>query len=131
VGHARCLGRDDGRWGKGYAEGMSIREHALEFVRRFAAGDIDGLAALLTADLRLTGPNLQVTSSAAYLQALRRDPPAPGRATVLSVTDDDDTVAVFWEYEKPAGRLTIAQLFRFRDQHICEMQLVFDRGSGD
>ncbi|KPJ92184.1 MAG: hypothetical protein AMS18_07900 [Gemmatimonas sp. SG8_17] len=106
---------------------MSHREQALEFVRRFAAGDIDGLEPLLTEDFQLAGPYLQVESRAAYLDALRKEPPEPSHVRVLSVTDDDgDTVAVFYEYKKPHMTLTIAQLFRFADQRIREVRLVFD-----
>ena len=111
--------------------GSSHREQALTFVQRFAAGDVEGLAPLLAEDLQLSGPYLEVTSRAAYLEALRHDAPTPGRARVVSVTDDDETVAVFWEYERPRGPLTIAQLFRFRDEHICEIRLVFDRSASD
>ena len=105
---------------------MSHGEQALEFVRRFAAGDVHGLKALLCEDVQFAGPYLQVASRAAYLEALRSEPPEPCDVRVLSVTEDGDTVAVFYEYEKPAVTLTIAQLFRFRDQQICEIRLVFD-----
>ncbi len=105
---------------------MSHREQAVEFVRRFAAGDVDGLELLLAEDLQLAGPYLQVKSRAAYLEALRKDPPEPCGVRVLSVTDDGDTVAVFYEYEKRDTTLTVAQLFRFSDQRINEICLVFD-----
>jgi len=42
---------------------MSQREQALEFVRRFAAGDVDGLEPLLSENLQLAGPYLQVVLS--------------------------------------------------------------------
>ena len=105
---------------------MSHREWAVEFVRRFAAGDIDGLEPLLAQDLQLAGPYLQVKSRAAYLEALRSEPPEPCGVRVLSVTDNGDTVAVFYEYEKRDRTLTIAQLFRFSGQRISEIRLVFD-----
>lgn len=39
----------------------------------------------------------------------------------MSVTDDDDTVAVSHEHEKRARTLMIAQLFRFSGHHISEI----------
>ena len=72
------------------------------------------------------GPYLRVTSRAAYLDALRKDAPEPCRVRVLSVTETGDTVAVFYEYEKPGRTLTIAQLFRFSGQRISDIRLVFD-----
>jgi hypothetical protein len=88
---------------------MNHREQALEFLQRFAFGDINGLEPLLAEDLRLAGPYLRVESRAAYLEALRREPPEPCSIRVLSVTETDDTVAVFYEYEKRDTTLTIAQ----------------------
>ena len=105
---------------------MGHREQALEFVRRFAAGDVDGLEPLLAEDLQLFGPYLQVDSRAAYLSALRSAPPEPCSVHILSVTDDGHAVAVFYDYEKPGGVRTIAQLFRFSDERISEIRLVFD-----
>ena len=105
---------------------MSNRERALEFVKRFAAGDVAGLEPLLSEDLRLAGPFLQVDSRTAYLEVLRHDPPEPCGVRFLSVTESGDAVAVFYEYEKRDGTLTIAQLFRFYDQRIAETRLVFD-----
>jgi hypothetical protein len=105
---------------------MTHREQAVEFVRRFAAGDVDRLEPLLAEDLQLTGPYLRATSRAAYLEALRQGPPEPCRFRILSVTDDGDQVAVFYEYEKPDSTLTIAQLFRFTGERISETHLVFD-----
>jgi hypothetical protein len=54
---------------------MSHRDLALDFLRRFAGGDVDGLEPLLAEDLRLNGPNLELESRTAYLEALRPPPP--------------------------------------------------------
>ena len=62
----------------------------------------------------------------AYLATLRNDPPDASPYEVLSVTESDDGVAVFYDYGKADGALTIAQLFRFKDNLIVEMRLVFD-----
>jgi hypothetical protein len=105
---------------------MTLGDLALAFLHRFAAGDVDGLEPLLAEDLRVKGPYLTVRSRAEYLAALRRDPPEPSGLRVLSVTENDDSVAVFYEYEKRDGTLTVAQLFRFRDDVIYEIRLVFD-----
>jgi hypothetical protein len=48
---------------------MNHREQALEFLRRFAFGDIDGLEPLLAEDLQLAGPYLRVESRAAWRTA--------------------------------------------------------------
>ena len=105
---------------------MNNREEALTFVRRFAAGDVDGLIELLSEDLRVVGPYLRVTSRAAYIEALRRDPPLPYPVRILSVEDDADTVTVSYAYHKSDGELRVDQTFRFVDGRIGEMRVVFD-----
>ena len=71
---------------------------------------------------------IRTTSRSDYLDVLRSAPPASCRARVLSVTEGNDGIAVFWDYEKPGGTLTIAQLFGLRDGRISEIRLVFDTG---
>ncbi len=107
---------------------MDNRENALDFVRHFAAGRLDELEPLLSEDLKLAGPYLTVNSRADYLEALRNDPPEACDYNVLSVTSEDDTVVVIWDYEKEETTLTISQLFRFVDNLISEIRLVFDSG---
>ena len=105
---------------------MRYGDHALQFLERFAAGDVDGLEPLMSEDLRLMGPFLEVDSRADYLEALRRDPPEPCGFNILSVTEESETVAVFYEYEKPDVTLAVAQLFRFEHHLISEIRIVID-----
>ena len=105
---------------------MQNREVVLEFLRRFCDGDVDGLAPLLTADLTVRGALRSFASAAEYLASLRSDPPARCPHQVLSVTEGQDEVSVFYEYGKPDGSLLIAQLFRMRGTRIREMLIVFD-----
>ena len=110
---------------------MDNREVAIEFTRCFCGGDVDGLARLLVDDLRFKGPYHQFGSSAAYLAAVRADPPEESSYRVHSVTEGQEEVSVYWEYQKRDGALTLAQLFGFRDGLISEILLVFDaRESG-
>ena len=105
---------------------MNNREVAMEFIRCFCAGDIEGLAPLLAGDLQFKGPFHQFHSSASYLESLRSDSPEESGYRVLSVTEGDDVVSVFWDYEKKNRTITIAQQFKFRDQVISDVLLVFD-----
>ena len=105
---------------------MHNRDRALDFLKHFCAGDVDALPALLADDLQVTGPLFQFNARAAYLKSLRDDRSEPCGYRILSVTDSEDSVAVFYDYEKPSGTLAVAQLFRFREGQIAEMFLVFD-----
>jgi hypothetical protein len=98
----------------------------MAFIGRFCSGDIDGVASLLAEDLQLTGPLHQFDSRAAYVESLRKDPPEECGYRVLSLTENEDSIAVFYDYEKSAMTLTIAQLFRFRGQQIKDILIVFD-----
>ncbi len=102
------------------------REVALDFVHRFCAGDVDGLASLLADDLRLRGPYLEIDSKKDYLAALSADPPEPTRYRLLSVTEDEGHVAIFYDYEKPDATTCVAQLLRVRDGLVSEIRVVFD-----
>lgn len=64
--------------------------------------------------------------AAEYLDSLRSDPPENCEYKILSVTEDDDAVAAFYEYQKPDKEMTIAQLFRIREKQIQNVLLVFD-----
>lgn len=108
---------------------MTNRETALEYLRYFCAGDIDGLSRLFTADLILDGPFHQFSSAEDYLQSLRNTPPETSNYKLLSITDSDDEVALFYDYIKPHQRVRIAQCFRFRRQQISEILLIFDTRS--
>ena len=110
---------------------MSNREMAMEFLKCFCAGDIDGLAPLLADDLRFKGPLHEFNLSGAYLQSLRDDPPDKCSYRVLSLTQAADHVSIYYDYEKDDGALTVAQLFGFANGKISEILLVFDsRGFG-
>lgn len=105
---------------------MTNREVAMEFLRRFCARDIDGLAPLLAGDLQFTGPFHRFGSSEAYLESLRDDPPEQSSYRVLSVTESADSVSVCYDYEKSNATITVAQLFTFENQKISALLLVFD-----
>jgi ketosteroid isomerase-like protein len=110
---------------------MTHRELALEFIRRFCSGDVEGLTSLLAEDLELQGPRRCFRSRADYLEALRRDPPEIARHRTTAIAEGEDTVAVFWDYQKREGTLRITQHFRFRDGRISEIVLKFDAKGTD
>jgi hypothetical protein len=105
---------------------MTHCEQALAFLSHFCAGDVDALAPLLAGDLRFTGPLFTFDSREAYLESLRASPPDRSGYRILNVTESEDSVAVFYEYEKPDQLLAVAQLFRFKEGQIAEISLVFD-----
>lgn len=105
---------------------MKPRALAEAYIDAFCAGDIKRLATLLAPDLRFAGPLRQFDSRAAYLESLQDDPPVTCAYRVMSAVEDDDAVAVFWEYRKPGAPLVIAQLFKTRDSAIHDIVIVFD-----
>ena len=98
----------------------------MEYLKRFCAGDIDGLEPLLAPNLRFAGTLNTYSSTSEYLDSLRGDPPEKCGYKVVSVTENEDSVAVFYEYQKLEGAVQIAQLFRIKDRKIDDMLLVFD-----
>ncbi len=109
---------------------MTNRERAMEFVASFCAGDVGAIEQLLAEDLVFRGPLVQSDTREEYIKTLRADPPVVVSYTVLSITDNDSEVVVFYEYKKPEEVLTIAQLFQFTEQQrIKKSILVFVVGS--
>lgn len=105
---------------------MSNRETALAFIEHFSRGDIGAMETLMSEDLRFEGPFLEVGSRAEYLEALRQDPSPGCDYRILSITDSEEDVSVFYDLIKESGTLTVAQLFRFEDGLISEILVVFD-----
>lgn len=105
---------------------MTNREVVLEYLRCFCAADIDSLESLLAVDLDFSGTFHTYRSASAYLSSLRNDLPEKCEYKVLSVTENEDSVAVFYEYQKPDRVMKIAQLFKIRNHKIREVLLVFD-----
>jgi len=105
---------------------LTQRDIAKRYLEYFCSGDIPGLETLLAPDLKFVGPFHVFHSKAGYLKCLQDDPPDTCRYKVLSVTENSDSVAVFYEYQKRDQTVVIAQLFKIRDQFIYETRLVFD-----
>ena len=105
---------------------MTNREVVLEYLRCFCGGDVDGLEPLIAPGLSFKGTLNTYHSGTEYLDSLRSDPPNRCEYKVLSITENEDSIAVFYDYEKPDQVVRIAQLFKIRDQRIREVLLVFD-----
>lgn len=105
---------------------MNNKDIALEYLRCFCTGDIKGMEPLLAPELHFAGTFHTFASAGEYLASLRNDPPEKSDYKILSVTENENSVAVFYEYQKPKQAITIAQLFKIRQQKIYEILLVFD-----
>lgn len=105
---------------------MTKRDIALVYLSCFCAGDIEGLVPLLAEDLCFRGTLHTFQSATDYLDSLRDNPPVVCDFTVVSITENRDSVAMFYELTKPNHPLSVAQLFRFREDKICEVLLIFD-----
>ena len=105
---------------------MSKQELAIEYLRCFCDGNIDSLELLLSDDLKFEGTFHKFDSAAEYIHSLKNDPPVKAAFKVLSITENEDSVAVFYEYQKSQGSIKIAQLFKFKGQKIRDILLIFD-----
>ena len=79
-------------------------------------------------NLKFSGTFVSFDSLDEYLDSLRNDPPEKCQYRVLSITENSDSVALFYDYEKPNGVIRIAQLFKISDEKINEILLVFNGG---
>ena len=104
------------------------RHSAMAFLNCFCDGDVDGLANLLAEDLQFKGPLYEFHSRDAYMACLKNDPPEQCSYRALTIIESEDIVSIYYDYQKPNGTISIAQLFKFRNQEISEILLVFDGG---
>lgn len=105
---------------------MTNKDAALSYIDSFCHSDMAGLSELLADDLQFNGSLFQFHSRDEYLASLRENPPDESEYTILSITAESDSVAVFYLYEKPGQTPKLAQLFRFRGHKISHIDLVFD-----
>ena len=99
---------------------------ALELIRAFARGDGAAMRPLLHEDLKVSGLLLEVASGAAWLEALRADPPEPANWRIREVEEHSAVITILWELDKPRGPLEICQEFGFQGVRIRRMALAFD-----
>ena len=98
---------------------------AMEFVSRFAAGDVDGLGSLLAEPFHLKGPLFEFHSKQAYLDSLAGDV-EEAVSRIVAITDDGERVLVVYEYRKRDTTITISQLLTFIDGKVADTLLAFD-----
>lgn len=106
---------------------MTKSEKAVRFVECFCTADIEGVEALLSPALRFRGPLFQFNNRDDYIESLHNDLSDQCSYKMTSITENETEVALFYDYIKEGGTVTIAQLIQFDDQEkIAEMQVVFD-----
>lgn len=105
---------------------MDNRDIALEYIKSFCNANINALETLLADDLQFKGPFHTFNSSKDYLESLRNDPPEKCQYNILSITENRESVVLFYEYLKSDRTILIAQMFKINDQKIKDILLVFD-----
>ena len=105
---------------------MTNQNIAMDYIKYFCSGDIDRLEPLLADNLCFTGTLQTYTSSRNYIESLKSDPPEKCIYKIISITQNEDSVAIFYEYQKPDRTIQIAQLFKIIDQKIKDIHLIFD-----
>lgn len=95
---------------------MTNKEIAMEYLRCFCEGDIPGIEALLSNDLKFSGTFHSFNSAKEYINSLIKNPPEKSSYKILSITKNEDSVVIFYEYQKPQITLQIAQLFKFKQE---------------
>jgi hypothetical protein len=108
---------------------LSNRDIACNFVKAFCRGDVETVELMLAGACRVQDPRGTWDNRALYVAGLRRDPPTERRYRLLSVTEDEHEISVF--YELLHESVIVAQLFRVRDGLIVGMlQVSSERATG-
>ena len=102
---------------------MTHHEVAMEYLRCCCASDLEGLVRVLSPDLQFSGPFHDAYSRADSL-SLKHDPPEKCAYKVVSVTEDNDRVAIFYHDEKTDKVIPSAQPFKMTHQTIRPFGLI-------
>jgi SnoaL-like protein len=105
---------------------MRPLEIAETYLARFCAGDVDGLAELITEDFEFIGPFVQSDGAGPYLEALRADPPVGCSAEILHAFEDGDRVNLIYRFSRAGVSATMSQLFEIRGEAVSRSLLIFD-----
>ena len=98
----------------------------MDYLTAFCSNDVSGVEATLGPEFELVGPLFTFESKQDYLSSLANSPAERARFDLIDVLESKSTVSVFYDYRKPSGTVTVAQLFWLRDSKIVKTLLVFD-----
>ena len=84
---------------------MGNRDVAIDFVKRFCSGEAGGLGPLLADEFHLKGPLFEFTSKQDYLDSTAPDGLEEAGYEILSITENADTVSIFYEYQQAASTI--------------------------
>ncbi|MEQ8694615.1 MAG: nuclear transport factor 2 family protein [Gammaproteobacteria bacterium] len=101
----------------------------IDYLTAFCNNDVAGVGATLADDFVLDGPLFKFKSKQDYLAALADDSELKSRFEIIELLEEENTVSVYYDYIKPSGKVTVSQLFWFKNAKIRKTLLVFDGGS--
>jgi len=92
----------------------------------YGGGAIDDLRAILADDLSFRGPFYRFDSAAAYIDALKSDPPEASSYQILASYEYDNSACLIYQFSKQAITTPMAQTFELVDGKIARILLIFD-----
>ena len=92
----------------------------------FVSHDFDSLAEIFHDDLQFRGPLYSFDSAADYIASLKQDPPVDCRYEKLFECSSEEGINVVYRFIKPGVSLEMSQLFRFRNNRISHILLIFN-----
>ena len=106
---------------------MSPKTLALAYLNcLFKTGNLVQLEKFLAPDLDFQGPFYQFQSAAAYLQALRKDPPEGFNYKLIKSFEEDTSVCLIYRFSKAGVSTLMTQWFVVENDKINKITLIFD-----
>lgn len=106
---------------------MTLQEIALQYMSIFFSGrDLHRLYDIFVDDLIFEGPFHSSNTAAAYIESLIADPPIDCSYVLQKSFANKNCVNLIYDFRKPGIAVTMCQVFEFRGQKICRIQLIFD-----
>jgi hypothetical protein len=103
---------------------LSLAQAYLDAV--FGPATLDDLSSLLHPTLEFTGPLSAYDSAAAYIEAMKADPPEGFGYQLLHRYEDEASACIVYEFSRDEMTLLMAQTFEVEGGKIKRIRLIFD-----
>ena len=109
---------------------MKPLELALKYMEIFFSGkDFDDLHQLFSKKFSLKGPFCEFDTATEYINALKSDPPAGLKYSMIQSYENANSACLVYEFLKPGITVPMAQQFEVSNGKIDKILLIFDAGA--
>ena len=92
----------------------------------FGKAPLESLEEIFADNLVFEGPYLYTTSARAYMNELRKNPPANVSYETEEIFEKENMVCMAYQFSKSGVKTRMVQIFEMNNEKISKIKLVFD-----